>query len=306
MKFMFICSHLGRFMRRTVLRLSACLLSALALFHTASAGAQTSPSAAPRSSEAVAGPIQDNSFLIEEAYNQEYGVVQHINTLSHSWASHDWVYTFTQEWPMGKHYRHQLSYTLSGVQAGAFPGSGPGLGDLALNYRYQLVGSGETRVAFAPRFTLLLPTGNPALGRGYGGAGVQVNLPLSVGLGQKFVTHWNLGTTIIPSARNAAGERAPARGYNLGQSTIWLAKPRFNVVVETVWSGAETVIGPDATQRSHSFLISPGIRWAHNLPHGLQIVPGIGVPLGVGPSRGERGVFLYLSLEHPFTRTDAK
>lgn len=27
-------------------------------------------------------PIQDNSFLIEEAYNQEFGVVQHINTFT--------------------------------------------------------------------------------------------------------------------------------------------------------------------------------------------------------------------------------
>ena len=29
-------------------------------------------------------PIQDNSFLIEEAYNQERGVVQHIGTFQHS------------------------------------------------------------------------------------------------------------------------------------------------------------------------------------------------------------------------------
>ena len=28
---------------------------------------------------AFAGPIQDNSFLVEEAYNQEDGVVQHIS-----------------------------------------------------------------------------------------------------------------------------------------------------------------------------------------------------------------------------------
>ena len=39
-------------------------------------------------------PIQDNSFLIEEAYNQERGVVQHINTFQRV-HSGDWVYTFT-------------------------------------------------------------------------------------------------------------------------------------------------------------------------------------------------------------------
>jgi hypothetical protein len=36
---------------------------------------------------------------------------------------------------------------------------------------------------------------------------------------------------------------------------------------------------------------------------GLQIVPGIGVPIGIGTSNGTRQLFLYLSLEHPFTAT---
>jgi hypothetical protein len=33
---------------------------------------------------------------------------------------------------------------------------------------------------------------------------------------------------------------------------------------------------------------------------GLQIAPGVAVPIGVGPSRGERSLFVYLSFEHPF------
>jgi hypothetical protein len=45
--------------------------------------------------------------------------------------------------------------------------------------------------------------------------------------------------------------------------------------------------------------VSPGIRWAWNFPTGLQVVPGIAVPIGVGPSRGDRALFLYLSFEHP-------
>jgi len=36
--------------------------------------------------------------------------------------------------------------------------------------------------------------------------------------------------------------------------------------------------------------------------NGLQIVPGVAMPIGIGPSAGETGVFLYLSFEHPFTR----
>jgi hypothetical protein len=32
----------------------------------------------------------------------------------------------------------------------------------------------------------------------------------------------------------------------------------------------------------------------------LQIVPGLALPIGLGPIAGERGVFAYLSFEHPF------
>src|SRR5512146_229290 len=134
------------------------------------------PPAAPQAASEAA-PIQDNSFLIEEAYNQEFGVVQHINTFSRDWNTHQWVYTFTQEWPVPGQ-KHQFSYTLSANNPGAPLGSG--LGDLALNYRYQMIGSGDTRVAFAPRLSLLAPTGDARLGRGTGGYGVQTNLPLSV------------------------------------------------------------------------------------------------------------------------------
>src|SRR6185436_8207277 len=41
--------------------------------------------------------IADNSFLIEEAYNQEAGVVQHISALALVEGG-NWAYGFTQEW----------------------------------------------------------------------------------------------------------------------------------------------------------------------------------------------------------------
>src|SRR4249919_718696 len=75
-------------------------------------------------------PIQDNSFLIEEAYNQEDGVIQHISTFQRLTSSHSWVYTQTDEWPV-RSLKHQLSVTLSGTYAGDFAGSGAGWGDTA-------------------------------------------------------------------------------------------------------------------------------------------------------------------------------
>jgi len=246
-------------------------------------------------------PIQDNSFLVEEAYNQEKDVVQHINTFSYLAQSHDWSYTFTQEWPV-RGIRNQLSYTLTAARPGGFPGGGAGIGDSLVNYRYQLVGRGDTRVAFAPRLSLILPSGDSRLGRGYGGAGLQSSLPLSVVLSSKWVTHWNAGTTFIPRARNSSGDRAACWSYNAGQSVIWLAKPRFNAMMETYVVRGETVSGPGKAEWSTSVLLNPGIRWAYNFKSGLQIVPGIAVPVGVGPSLGEKGIFVYLSFEHPFRR----
>jgi hypothetical protein len=287
MKFTFIC----------LLSVGAVLL-ALAAPLTLAASAQAL--------QEEPSPIQDNSFLVEEAYNQEYGVVQHIGSFIRLWNSHDWVFAFTQEWPGLHNPRHQFSYTLVANSIGAFPGSGAGLGDIALNYRYQLIGSGETRAAFAPRVSALLPTGDSRLGRGYGGWGLQVSLPASVVLNKHLVTHWNAGATVVPRAKNELGDRALATGYSLGQSTIWLAHPNFNVMLETAWGGAERVVAPNQTQRSHALLISPGVRWAHNFASGLQIVPGIAVPMGVGPSAGEKGLVLYISFEHPFKKAQNK
>jgi len=244
-------------------------------------------------------PIQDNSFLIEEAYNQEDGVIQHISTFERLTNNHDWVYTQTDEWPV-RSYRHQLSVTLAATHAGSFAGSGAGWGDTAFNYRYQLAGSGETRIAVAPRASLLFPTGDHRFGRGSGGLGFQTNLPLSIQHSARWVTHWNAGATWIPRALDPRGETAATSAVNLGQSIVWLAKPRMNFLLETLWTSSQQVIGSHKAERSQDLYVSPGIRWAYNLSHGLQVVPGIAVPLGVGPCAGEKGVIFYLSFEHPF------
>ena len=93
-----------------------------------------------------------------------------------------------------------------------------------------------------------------------------------------------------PSAGNAAAEIGTTFGYNFGQSFVWLAQPRFNVLLETVFNRSQQVIGSKSTAWTSDLLLSPGIRWAYNFRNGLQIVPGVAVPVGVGPSSGEKGV----------------
>ena len=175
-----------------------------------------------------------------------------------------------------------------------------GVGDAVLNYRYQVLGDGDSRMAFAPRVSTLIPTGDVARGRGAGGAGVQVNLPVSVVLHRRLVTHWNAGGTFVPHARNSDHARARIAGYNFGQSFIFVAHPRVNLMVETCAAGFQSVVGDGKTEWSKSRYVSPGIRWAFNFRSGLQIVPGVAVPIGIGSNANERGMFLYLSFEHPF------
>ena len=246
--------------------------------------------------ELNSSPIQDNSFLVEEAYNQEDGVIQHISCFQ-KLTTGNWAFTQTEEWAV-QSLKHQLSLTLVATHAADFGGSG--WGDTFINYRYQLVGSGDTRLAIAPRLSLLAPTGNPVYGRGMGGAGLQTNLPVGFEVNKHIVTHWNAGATWVPRAQDQFHQRASSLGANLGQSFVWLINPRVNTLLETVWSSNPQVVAPGRTAREKNLYISPGIRWSHNFSNGLQIVPGVGVPLGVGPSAGQVGLIFYLSFEHGF------
>ncbi|HLN59850.1 MAG TPA: transporter [Thermoanaerobaculia bacterium] len=266
----------------------------LALACARAAGAQSLP---PEEAKSEIPQIQDNSFLMEEAYNQEEGVVQHINSFQ-VFRGGAWVATFTQEWPVPRQ-AHQLSYTILYARVEGASQSRTGLGDIALNYRYQLVGNSEARFAVAPRVSFLLPTGDQRKDLGAGGIGFQTNIAMSTVLSQEFIMHTNIGGTWNPRAKDAAGDVAATLGWNLGQSFIWLARSNFNVLVETVWYETQGVVGRNRAAAAHAFLVSPGIRWAYNFPTGLQIVPGIAAPIGVGPSRGQRSLFLYLSFEHP-------
>jgi hypothetical protein len=234
---------------------------------------------------AAAQAIADNSFLIEEAYNQEAGVVQHIGTWHRSLRGAPWTFTFTQEWPVGSQ-RHQLSYTVPLQRTGS-PERHAGFGDAAINYRYQLSPS-AARVAVAPRLSLLAPTGSESRGLGTGRFAAQLNLPISARLGSALVTHGNAGISATSAVTT----------YSAGASVIWLAHPVFNIMCEIAWSKQST--------GDRAVVLNPGVRWAHNFASGLQIVPGIAYTVGLGPSRAERAAFVYLSFEHRFTADAAR
>jgi len=243
--------------------------------------------------------IQDNSFLLEEAYNQEAGVIQHIQYYQYM-KDKTWVYSFTQEWPVPGQ-RHQLSYTIPGLRA-ADTGKG-GLGDILINYRHQTVLKGS--LAVAPRLSMLLPSGDYKRGLGSGSIGLQGNIPISVELKERWVSHWNLGTTYIPNAKAIDGSRADIKGYNYGASIIYLVNDRLNLMLETLGTRSQSVISNGAVKAEKAFFLNPGMRYAFDFKSGLQVVVGLSFPVGLSPSRGEYGSFLYLSFEHSLKGNNA-
>lgn len=269
-------------------------LAVLSLAIVASLRSGDLPDSGPASA-----PIRDNSFLLEEAYNQERGVIQHIGTFQRVWSAGEWASTFTEEWPVGGP-RHQLSVTLPYLSVPGESRAHRGIGDVALNYRIQAAGLTGGPLAFAPRLSLLAPSGNSGRGHGSGDWGVQVNLPLSAEIGRRMVTHWNAGATHWSSARNETGESASLTTANLGGSVIWLAHPRLNLMLEGLWTRNAKVVAAGQTRHFTEACISPGLRWRHNFSNGLEIVPGLAFPISIaGGSRS--GVFLYVSFEHPLS-----
>ena len=276
-----------------MMRISFFLASLIAAMTAAAqSGGTTQPAHEP-------GPIQDNSFLVEEAYNQDPGIVQHIQQFVWTPSSGSWTYTFTQEWPVTG-IAHQLSYTIpiARVTDGS---AATGLGDILLNYRYQLIGDSDAPVAMAPRLSVLLPTGSARRSLGAGGAGVQLGVPVSVVLSPRFQVNGNAGVTWTRSAKNERGESARTLGYNFGASAIWRGTSRLDLMLEAIWMRTQTPSAQGKVKADRACFISPGVRWAYNLASGLQIVPGVGVPIGIGPSH-DRSVLVYLSFEHPFVR----
>ncbi len=238
--------------------------------------------------------IEDNSFLLEEAYNQEPGVIQHISAFQYM-KDKTWAYNFTEEWPVPCQ-THQLSTTIPILNSG-----NSGFGDIALNYRYQAVLT--NRFAFSPRLSLLLPTGDYKKGLGNGVIGYQINLPVSFICSRKLVTHYNLGTTYTPNAKDILNSKSNITNINYGASAIILITETLNFMLEVAGNTSMVKSSGGTTVTGNSLFVNPGFRYAINCKSGLQIVPGLAVPIGLGSSKGEIGIFAYLSFEHPLWQT---
>jgi hypothetical protein len=225
--------------------------------------------AAPARAQQPRWEIVDNSFLVEESFNQERDVFQNIFTWTQVNAR-SWVATFTQEWPVPG-VKHQLSYTVPFTRIEA----GGSLSDVLINYRYQLTEEGDKRPAVSPRFSVVLPTGR-SNGDAGGHAGIEFNIPASKQLGE-FYVHANAGMRWLPDVDRI--------GF-VAISGIWRTTPMFNLMLEAVGV-------------ADSWTVSPGFRRAWNFGE-HQVVVGLAVPITRARGSTDASALSYFSYELPF------
>lgn len=234
--------------------------------------------------------IEDNSYFIEEAYNQEDRVVQHIINGVKMSGGNLYETSFTQEWPAFG-LDHQLSFTVPFMFTSGITPSSQGGGDLMINYRYQLMREGG--LAVSPRVSLILPTGDEKKGFGSGVTGVQLNLPVSKRFTESFVTHYNAGFTLLPDVQFGPS-KATVTEYFAGGSVIFLMQQNFNVMAEALYTSSGSTFG-----RTDELIFSPGLRYAIDIGD-LQIVPGLAFPFTFSSGTQTNGIFFYTSFEHFF------
>jgi hypothetical protein len=242
-------------------------------------------------SQAAAGQsppfeIADNSFLVEEAFNQEAGVFQ--NIFNGVRTGQTWAAIFTQEWPVVSQ-THQLSYSLSWANN---PGSN--FGDVLINYRYQALMEAPGVPAFSPRVSLVLPGGEA----GRDSPGVQINLPFSKQTSDIY-WHWNAGITVLPSAE-AGTEKVSLESPFFAGSAIARIRPMLHGMLESVLLFADEPT-ESGTARRTIFTLSPGVRGGWNIGDHQAIV-GLAVPITWSDDETETAALVYFSYELPFKK----
>ena len=210
-------------------------------------------------------PIEDHTFMAEGGWNREDAALQY-NTFFFRDAM---AFELTQEWAASSP-KHQFGFTIP-----LFSDDRAGLGDAMLNYSYQILGTKDSRIAVAPRVSLILPTRSAQFGER--SSGVQVNFPISASITPRLAAHTNIGA----SWYRDRGERE----LNLGQSVAFDLTDHLSFSVDAAYTrcgGGE-----------HLIVVRPGLQFSIDGPRGLGIAPGVAFP-----TRG--GVLVYVALEQPF------
>lgn len=241
--------------------------------------------------------IEDNSFLLEEAFNQEWGVYQFIQKYQYMNKSKTYDYAFENEIPIADKV-HQFSYEIP--MAKTDKDANGAVGDMSLNYRWQPLNKDGMLVA--ERFGLILPTGKVDEGTGSGVYGFEFMQAATISIGERWMNHWNFGFDVLPNAKtDGIDKRRTTTGFTAGSSLIYLLRDDFNLMFEALLQTGQSV-NPDGSKSSESSVtLNPGFRWAWDFEwKDTQIVPGVSFPTQITNDRTDQGVLLYLSIEPKF------
>ncbi len=241
---------------------------------------------------AQAEPVEDNSFLVEEAYNQEPGVVQFINVYQKAKNTKDWNYVFINEIPVISQ-DHQFSYEVP--YSFSVAADKTDTGDLKLNYRYEFLRN--EMIVTTGRISISLPTGDYKTGFGTGSTGYETSLLASAKINSKWVQHWNVGAAFTPKSKNSVGDSADNSKYFWNMSNIYIATNNLNFMLEMTTSVKQSTAGPDTATWSTDTIISPSLRYAIDIGD-WQYVPGLAFPTNISENAGSQNQTLaYLSIE---------
>ncbi len=243
--------------------------------------------------------ISDNSFLIEEAYNQERGVVQHIVLLDKDWHTKDLGLSFAQEWPLGGQmwqgaYAVSADWEFKEVW-------------LDLQLRYQLWSRDGLAVAPSIAFSTstAIKEANSQIDNKF-----RVGIPISSELSQRLAFHLNGSIESYGYTQSGVSGAFPSQlgmSYSayvpeLGGSLVYQIKPTLDILVECIYSKTIKIFTEDITETTVEAVISPGFRHAWNFSSGAQMVGGFGLPIGLTDDVPDVSGLFYLSFEHSFLK----
>jgi Putative MetA-pathway of phenol degradation len=249
--------------------------------------------------------FSDHSFLLEEAYNQDRGEVQHtLNAVySNDFWRRGWSFNFEQEWWLFTQ-DHQVAFSIPFSHLREEGDKQRGVGDIQIEYRYQLTEEGPNIPAVAPGFGFILPTGNRDKGTGNGVVGYEWSVAASKKVASRLALHANLGLTYLPKVRVPLDDNrrlSPKRSlvsYDVGASAVFALSSNIHMLLEWVGEFEDEINDQGKGERDFKAILSPGIRTAVINKDGLQTVLGVGIPIGVTGPADNYGVFLYFSVEH--------
>lgn len=207
-------------------------------------------------------PIEDHNFGLEAGWNRDDAALQYATFFLRDTSA----FELTHEWAT-RSPRHQLSYTIP-----VYSHNGEtGLGDAAINYRYQLTGDADSRLAVAPRVSLLLPTRGAHFGDR--SSGLQVSLPVSAALTSRLTSHTNLGATWFRDLDQ--GEVTAAQGITFA-ATSYLDLA-LDAAYKRTTSGSELLV------------VRPGVQFGIDLG-AVRVAPGLAYSIG-------ESVLFYVAVE---------